>query len=648
MAGTNYRSWVEVDLDKFAHNWREINKLVRPGVKVMQVLKADAYGHGAMEIARVALQNGAAFLGVANADEGAQLRVAGIEAPILILSPSLPEEVGEIVKYRLTPSISDEAMALWLHQSCHAAGIRLPVHLEVDSGIGRAGVALEGAVALAAKIRALPNLLLEGVFTHLAISENDDAYNLWQWQNFQEVLSRLAAAGPPIAWRHLANSGALVNYPEFQLDLVRPGIMTYGVAPGGQGHHGLCLKPVMTFKTRILLVKEFPAGAAIGYGRTFVTPRPAKIATIPVGYGDGFGFLLSNQAEVLVGGRRVPLVGRISMDLCTLDVTDLPRCEVGDEVVLLGSQGKECLPAEEIAAKVGTISYEVLCALGKRAPRVFLSRGEVGAVEPRLRRIYLPGEEQSPARMDRIIRLCLQTRANNDDLGDAIYREMLESLFGRRDRPLELRSDFQYHLTVLPPAAACHNPPDLPAHWQVKTRVSYRKILKNSIFLIGCAENKEQLAAFFEDSRCQYRWLMDSAEGLLRPERDFQVLAVKVEGVAVPIVKTARSSRGYEVWAGSEALAEKLQQSVGVEIEILTRQPAARKDFSIHIVYPTQGLDINFSYAGAGLKNVREVVFFAGRSLYPRIVREKESYTQISVPGREWVFPHSGVTFIWD
>ncbi len=648
MAEPEYRSWVEVDLDCFTRNWEEMKRLVKPGVKIMQVLKADAYGHGAIEIANVALQNGAACLGVANADEAVQLRVGGVDAEIIILSPSFPAEIGEIIKYSLAPSISDESFVWQLQKRGQAAGIRIPVHLEIDSGIGRAGISADQALAVIRKINNMPNIFLEGIFTHLAISETSDEYNLWQWRNFNQLLNLLSREGINIPIRHMANSGAMINYPEFQLDMVRPGLMSYGIFPTADSVGRISLKPVMTFKTRILLIKEFTAGSSIGYGRSYITTKTSRIATIPVGYGDGYGFVLSNQAEVLVMGRRVPVVGRVSMDLCTIDVTDLPDCAAGAEVVLLGRQGEEYISAREIAEKVGSISYEVLCALGKRAPRIFLKQGLIGATEPRLRRVFIPDEERSLSRIDNIIRSCLHTRAKSVDLGDAIYYEMLETMFGKDDRQLELRSDFRYDITVARlDKKRPTSPTDDDGYLEVTTHVEYRKILKNHLFMIGCANNNEQLAAFFEDPRCQYRWLLGNGEDLVAPQ-DFQVTAVRVDGETVPVETAAATERGYEVWAGGECLRDKIQRPVKIELEIVTKKSRAKRDFSVHIVYPTQGLEINFNYAKTGMKNVREVIFFSGRRPYPLVRRREGMSINVVVPREEWVFPHSGVTFIWD
>ncbi|MDI6741132.1 MAG: alanine racemase, partial [Smithella sp.] len=406
-----YRSWVEVNLDHFIANLKEIKRLIGPKTDFMPAIKADAYGHGAIEISRAALQSGAKMLGVANADEGVQLRISGIEAPIVILGPSTDAEIAPIIKYNLTPSLSDYAFAFKLNKALSKSGRKFPVHIEVDTGMGRGGAMHTEALDLVEKTSKLGHIRLEGIFSHLASSEKLISDNDKQWLLFSNLLADIESAGIDIPVRHLDNSGAILNYPGFKLNMVRPGIMTYGIYPGPDTASKARLAPVMSFKTNVILLKTFPAGCGVGYNSTFVTSRPTRIATIPVGYGDGYAFILSNQGEALIRGKRAPIVGRVSMDMCTVDVTHIPECRTGDEVVLMGRQGRDFISADEIAAKAKTISYEVVCALGKRAPRVFIQKGEKQSIEPRLRRIFVPDEEKSISRIDNIIRHCLQTRA---------------------------------------------------------------------------------------------------------------------------------------------------------------------------------------------------------------------------------------------
>jgi len=646
--GHNYRSWVEVDLDSFSKNWEELKRLVAPGVKIMQVVKADAYGHGSLEIAQKAVQNGACCLGVANADEGVQLRVGGIQEPIVILSPSPGGEIGEIIKYNLTPSVSDLAFAGELQAACRKAAIRLPIHVEVDTGMGRGGILYYEAMNSIREVAAMPNLVLQGVFTHLSSSEIRVDYNDIQWKLFRDLLDGLEAAGIRVPMRHMSNSGAILNYPAFNLDMVRPGLMTYGIYPSLETRERAALSPVMSFKTRVVLLKDFPRGYSIGYNRTYITERPTRIATIPIGYGDGYGVILSNSGEVLIRGRRAPVVGRVSMDMCTVDVSRIPECALGDEVVLMGAQGGEEITANDVADRVKTITYEILCALGKRAPRVFIQKGRADAVLPRLRRIYIPDEEKSIARIDNIIRRCLQARTRSEELGDAIYYEMFETLFGREGRQLELREDFRYHIEVEAVAPqegrrGGHDKDNLG----VTTRVEYRKILRHSRFIIACALDNEQLDALFDEPRCEYRWLMNRGEDPVM-ERDFRVARVAVDGLEVPVLEALCTGRGYEITCGNGELEGKLNKPVNFSIEIVTRKSRRNNIFSVYLVYPTRGLEITFDYGKAGLKNVREVSFFAGKHPKPEIERVKGKGITLKIPAENWIFPTSGVTFIWD
>lgn len=642
-----YRSWVEVDLDNFIGNLKEIKKLIGPQVDFMPAVKADAYGHGAIEISNAAVKNGAKMLGVANADEGVQLRVSGIEAPIVILGPSTEAEIADIIKYNLTASVSDMFFARKIQEAARKSGRKMPIHVEVDTGMGRGGVMYSEALQLIRDAAGFKNIILEGVFTHLAYSEIMVSYNDEQWRLFSALLSDIEHLGIKIPLRHIENSGAIINYPQFKLNMVRPGLMLYGIYPSPDTEAKVRISPVMSFKTSIVLLKDFPAGHGIGYCRTYVTSKPTRVATIPVGYGDGYGVILSNQSEALVRGARAPVIGRISMDTCTIDVTHISDCQVGDEVVLLGKQGNECISADEIAGKAKTISYEILCALGKRAPRVFLQKGKADAIEPRLRRIFIPGEEKSISRIDNIIRHSLQARARNEELGNAIYYEMFETLFGKEDRQLELRSCFNYNINIEKMPQAGKAMPHTRDYFRVSTQIEYKKTIKDNIFMIGCAANNAQLAALFENPLCEYRWLLSNGRKL-SAERDFSVERVSVDGKKVPIIEKKNTKNGYEVWCGGEQLEEKVNKEVKIKIQIVTKQAKENKLFPVYLVYPTRGVNIKFSYGKAGLKNVREESFFAGRHPSPVITFSKGKFVRVKISDKEWIFPASGVIFFWD
>jgi hypothetical protein len=333
--------------------------------------------------------------------------------------------------------------------------------------------------------------------------------------------------------------------------------------------------------------------------------------------------------------------------MCTVDISKIDDCRIGDEVVLMGQQGKEVITADDIAAKSSTISYEIICALGKRAPRIFLQKGKRDTVEPRLRRIFIPDEEKSISRIDNIIRRCFQARAHNEELGDAIYYTMFEALFGKKDRQLELRSNFKYNIKVEEfSAEEIGSEPLAGAYFKVTTHVEYCKILNNNVFFIGCAVNNKELAALFEDEKCEYRWLLNS-EGSLSAAKDFMIKSMCLDNEEIPFIRSEITPRGWEAWYGGDDLKDKLNGEHKIDFEIVTKKAKKNRELSVFLVYPVRGLEINFDYKGTSLNNVRQAAFFAGKHPSPVLIKGKNKI-KLSISDDEWVFPTSGVTFIWD
>lgn len=378
--------WAEIDLDAIGDNVRAIRSAVGMQPHIMAVVKANAYGHGAVAVAWASLQAGATWLGVARLEEAIALREAGLTAPILILGHCPPGCVPEALAWdiRLTVSSVREAreMASW----ASAAGGTLRLHLKVDTGMGRLGMLagpelggdLEDAVQEIAEIQGLAAIFLEGVFTHFACADSKDKSSAnAQWRLYTRLLQALEDQGlPRITVRHAANSASIIDLPYTHLDLVRAGIMLYGLYPSPEvDHSAIRLTPAMSIKTRISYVKEVPAGFAVSYGSTYTTPAPTRIATVPVGYADGYSRLLSSQASMLVRGQRVPVVGRVCMDQTLLDVGQVPEAAHGDEVVVLGTQGNAQVSADELAEFTATINYEVVSTIMARVPRVYRETG---------------------------------------------------------------------------------------------------------------------------------------------------------------------------------------------------------------------------------------------------------------------------------
>jgi alanine racemase len=368
-------TWVEVDLDRFAANLRAIRGHLGGTREVLLVAKADAYGHGAREMAAAAEGEGVSQLGVATLHEGLQLRLAGCALPIVCLSPLLEAEIDEAVANGIDATVADLAFARALSASAQRGHRPVRFHVEIDTGMGRIGVREDAAESFVAEVSSLPGLRFASVYTHFPDADAEDlSFALGQVARFRAIVERLAARGLRPARVHASNSAGTVNLPAAHFDLVRVGLVAYGVHPPHDAAH-LPLAPVMSLRSRLVQVRDLPAGTPISYGRSFVTSRPSRIGVIPVGYGHGYSWLLSNRGHMLVRGRRVPIVGRVTMDLTMVDLTDVPGVLVGDEVVLFGEQDGAVLRVEEVAAWSETLVYEVMCTIGKRVARLYRRGG---------------------------------------------------------------------------------------------------------------------------------------------------------------------------------------------------------------------------------------------------------------------------------
>ena len=384
-------TWAEVSLPALVHNFSVLRNYVAPHATVCAVVKCDAYGHGAVECAQALERAGAEWFGVTSADEGIELRRAGIAGRILLMSGMWRGEAEVIVENSLTPAVWNGEQIVELNVAAEKVGKKdFPVHIEVDTGMARQGIQLQKLPSLLEAARKAKLLCLEGLHSHLASAEVVDAQDVkTQFAAYQRALEQLAAAGIHPACLHLANSAAIVAYQaSWQRQdqkgkalkvLVRPGISLYGYslpfvnATGGTSKTPeLPLKPVLSWKTRIIDIREVGTGQRVGYNGAYVTISPARIATLAVGYGDGLNRQLSSRGNVLVRGELVPIVGKISMDVTTIDVTGVPGAQIGDEAVLLGQQGERTLTAWDIARMIDTIPYEVLCNISKRVPRRYM------------------------------------------------------------------------------------------------------------------------------------------------------------------------------------------------------------------------------------------------------------------------------------
>jgi alanine racemase len=352
-------------------NFKQIRALVGPWVKILSMVKANGYGHGANAVAATLAAAGTDAFGVATVEEGIELRRARIRQPILVLAGVYIEQLEQFLKYQLMPVVHEVATLTGLEKRLRRRQATLPVEIEVDTGMGRTGFpAAEVDIWLPALAK-LKAVKLQGVFSHFADAETaNERYTRKQIDSFRQVLARLADAKVISTSTHMAKSAALITEPTAHFSMVRPGLILYGMYPAPALKKQIALKPVLTWKTSIIQLKRVAAGTSVGYGRTFVTKRTSLIATLPVGYADGYHRLFSNRGQVLVRGQRAPVVGRVSMDLTTIDVTDIRNVQQGDEVVLLGRQGGAEIGADEIAGWANTISYEIFTSISARVPRI--------------------------------------------------------------------------------------------------------------------------------------------------------------------------------------------------------------------------------------------------------------------------------------
>ena len=387
MESTLRRTWAEIDLDALSGNYRKLRAYVGGDTRFLGVVKGDAYGHGAVEVARILEELGADYLAVSSVDEAAELRRAEINLPILQMGQTPIDQTAVLLENRVTQTVWSEASARAFSAAAQALGGRLKVHIKLDTGMARLGFRCDEAgfsVALSAveQVCGLPGLDVEGIFTHFAVSDEAEesarAYTRLQYDRFVRMLEALEARGITFALRHCANSGATALCPDLHCDMIRPGILTYGL---GEQAGGLNLQPVMTLKTTVGVITNYDAGTPISYGRSYCTERPTRIGILPIGYADGLHRVLSNRWKVAVGGGYAPIIGRICMDACMVDLTDLPDVQEGDVVEVYGAH----TPVDEAACLAGTISYELVCAVSRRVPRLYFRQGKEIARELLLR-----------------------------------------------------------------------------------------------------------------------------------------------------------------------------------------------------------------------------------------------------------------------
>ncbi len=387
MENFSKRTWAQINLNAVDYNFYNIKKKLSPATKILCVLKADAYGHGAEYLVKEYEKLGADYYGVSNLDEAIQLRNSGAKKPILIFGYTPPEMAADLCNYNITQAVFSLEYAKELEKACTIGDFSVKAHIKIDSGMSRIGFFCQtendlkkSTEEIASISETMPHIIIEGIFTHFSVSDditNNEEYTKFQFKNFKSAIDILENKGIKFKLRHCCNSGGILNFPEMQLDMVRAGVILYGLYPSDETRDKIDLKPVMELKSVVSQVKSIPAGTSLSYGRTFVSNKNIKIASVTIGYADGYSLKFSNNSQMIVKGKKAAVVGRVCMDQLMIDVSDIDGVKEGDVVTVFGKDGEMILTIDELAKKIGTINYEIVCLIGKRVLRIYFYDNEV-------------------------------------------------------------------------------------------------------------------------------------------------------------------------------------------------------------------------------------------------------------------------------
>lgn len=622
----NERSWVEINLSALSDNLSVLKAMLSPQQSFMMIVKADAYGHGAAEISRVAMAEGAAYLGVANPEEGRLLRLQGSSAPILVLSPSLQSEIAVIIANDLTVSISDLSFAKALDKEATKAGKKINIHLKADTGMHRSGVAWQEFVEFFSQVAKLKSLYIEGVFSHFASSECDSEFSFLQQQRFEQLLQHL----PHIPkYVHMDNSNAvLAGYGE-KCNLVRLGILAYGV---GTADSETEFKPVMTFKATLSQIKPICKGETIGYNRSWTAEQDGVYGILPIGYADGYDFMLSNKGTVILNDKACKVIGRISMDMICIDLSGVSSPRIGDVATLLGGAQPETR-AENLAAKYNGNPYELLCQLGRRAKRFYFNNNKLLHSVPLSRRDFVP-DDFTDSKLNQVIESAIAQRLQSNEIGELIYREILRNFFYNKDKDIHYRHNFHHEIRFSDSLNA--------GYYKAITTLNYEKVLSNDYFIVACAASDEVLRRYFKRSDVEYRWLMDTEFEL--SSDSFVVSSIKVNNLMLK-TEINHVNGCLEIKCSHPQLSSLIGKLVSITINTQTLYPKSAHQFSVFISELTRGVNITFHHPPE-LGSVECVPVFSGQDKYPLITQSEGFIKLESAPG-EWIFPISGVVFAY-
>ncbi len=626
------RSWTEINLNNFSNNIDQIKKCLNPDQGFIQIVKADAYGHGAVQISKKAIEKGAVYLGVANAEEGILLRFQGITHPILILSPSLHEEIPVIIEYDLTPAVSDINFCKDLSDFCLTKNKKIPIHIKIDTGMNRNGFRYQAFSDFYHKIKEFNNLIIEGVFSHFAASENDEEFTLQQYNNFCNCLADISET---IKYIHISNSSAAVKYSFEVGNLVRLGLLSYGVYTDESLRQTIGLLPVMTFKSRLSHIKIAEKGESIGYNRTHFLKQNTRYGIVPVGYADGYDFLLSNKGLIELENEIFQVIGKVSMDMITINLDSFPEAEIGQNVILIGGKNSKT-SAEFISNLYHGSSYELLCQIGRRAKRYYIESEQIKESTPILRREFIP-RDFSDKKLNTIIHQAIEERIQKKELASAIYHDILKYFFMDSDKDIFYRNNFKHNIQFL---NEIH--PNFEEYYRVKTSICFNKILQQNYFIVACANNLKNLERYFLRKDTEYRWLLD--DHVRVDTNTFNISKVMINQYELKTEMNLRNEC-LEFNCHSDKLLELIGKEVLFTIETITWYPRALHQLTIYLTEITKGLEVNFTFP-ENIQSVETIPLFSGKNKFPKIINQDHSI-EVFTDKEEWIFPNSGIVFVY-
>lgn len=629
----NERSWIEINLSNYEDNLKELKKFLTPEQKFLQIIKADAYGHGGYQIGKYAIKNGAAMLGVASVDEALLIRYHDVSTPILLLSPSLESELPDIVKYQLIPTVNDLDFAHKLNNLAKQAKQTVQIHLNLDTGMNRSGIRADEAYAFCEELLSLEHLVIDGMFTHFAESEVNHEFTNQQYALFCTTVDQILAGFTQIkpTYFHASNSCGVVNFHFERMNLVRLGILTFGIYPHPSLKQVVAVKPVMKFITNITQLKSAKVGESISYNRTFYPDKSLDYAILPIGYADGYNFLLSNKGRVLYKDRLLPVVGKVTMDMISVDVSNLDNPQIGETVILFG---EEALRLEDLTALYAGSPYELATQTGKRAKRYYYYGDKVVASEPRLRREFY-SRDFTDKSLSAVIQDALKTRINSNEISQVLFNKIINNFIQEADSNISYRTGFDHKIKFTSDSQNSE-------FYQVETELRYSKRLAANSFLIACATDSETLNQYFRNPLVEYRWLL-SNELSLTPN-SFVITEVTVNDVPAQIKLNSNSSV-LEYSCSNDEWSDFIGKKCEFYIKTKTLYPKSSHQLSVFISEPTKGVKITFEYPHR-ISNIETVTFFTGDSQDPTIHTQQGTVT-VESEANNWILPTSGVIFAY-